>query len=162
MVSDEPSVLTILDNIYASPVTTSPVPPLLSRERPTALIVSQSLPTVDDVLPSDEDFSNTDYFLRAEADTKDPVPIVESTLPLDIDSDDEDGDTIGVNKDNPLHTSIVTHINTLFDNGDDYLAVELSSIINHQYTNEILELMVEYSKGETAWHPLGLVKDKNQ
>ena len=50
--------------------------------------------------------------------------------------------------DNPITTSITgpekddiaTHVNTVFDQGDDYLAAELHSITNHRCLAGVIEL----------------------
>ena len=78
---------------------------------------------------------------------------------MDLDSDGDDANTIGVHKSGTLHEQLATHINTMFDVSDNHN--ELISIIYHQYCNGILELRVEYGDGETSWHPLSLVKDQD-
>jgi hypothetical protein len=72
-------------------------------------------------------------------------------------------------EDNPITASIkgsekddiATHVNTVFDQGDDYLAAELHSITNHRCLSGVLEFKVEYSNGDLSWHPIDLVKDED-
>ena len=56
---------------------------------------------------------------------------------------------------------VATHVNTVFGQGEDYLAAELHSITDHRYLTGILELRVEYSNGDQSWHPIDLVKDED-
>ena len=60
-----------------------------------------------------------------------------------------------------LHDPVVTHVKTVFDKSDNYLAAEILSILDHQYKGGILEMKVEYSNGEMCWHPIDLVKDED-
>ena len=46
----------------------------------------------------------------------------------------------------------------MFDESDDYLSAEIKSIIDHRYVAGILEFKLEYTNGDTSWHPLALVK----
>ena len=45
---------------------------------------------------------------------------------------------------------IDSHVNAVFDRGDDYLAAELTSITDHRYLSGVLEFNVEYSNGDLS------------
>ena len=49
----------------------------------------------------------------------------------------------------------------MFDDNEDFLSAELKSITDHRYIAGILEFNLEYTNGDTLWHPIALVKDKN-
>ena len=75
-------------------------------------------------------------------------------------SDDEDS-PITTSIRGSEHDAVATHVNTVFDQGDDYLAAELHYITDHRYLAGILEFKVEYSNGDISWHPIDLVKDED-
>ena len=64
-------------------------------------------------------------------------------------SDDEDSHIITSIRDSEQN-DIATHINTIFDQVDDYLAVEIHDITDHRYLSGVLEFQVERSDGELS------------
>ena len=87
-IQDETSDLTVPDIIYASPVATTSAPSLHSSTCHNTLIISQSLPSIDDFLPGDEVcVPNNVPPSKPTLDAS--VPIIE-IFPGDLDSDDED------------------------------------------------------------------------
>ena len=85
----------------------------------------------------------------------------------------EDYDDISVfegydNKDVPItlategscHNSIAAHLNSVFDDTDDFLSTMLLSILDHRYFTGILEYKLQYSNGDIPQYPLDLVKDE--
>ena len=77
------------------------------------------------------------------------------------DASDEEDNPITTSIKGPEKDDIATHVNTVFDQGDDYLAAELHSITNHRCLAGVLEFKVEYSNGDLSWHPIDLVKDED-
>ena len=59
------------------------------------------------------------------------------------------------------HRTINNHLNSVFDDTDDFLSCELKSILNHRYLTRVLEFKLEYDNGEISWYPLDLVKDED-
>ena len=50
------------------------------------------------------------------------------------------------------------HLNTVFDERDEYLSAELVAIEDHRILSGFLELILIYSNGDQSCHPLDLVK----
>ena len=55
------------------------------------------------------------------------------------------------------HSTLISKVNNVIDDTDDYQRVELDEIISHRTTTGILELAVKYSDGIYSWHPIDLV-----
>ena len=126
---DNPSVLTIPGVFFAPAITPVQVDIKAAFQLSSVLVISQSMPTVEDVLPGDDD--------------------------------SVDNYTIVVDPTDDSHDPIITNVNTVFDDGDYYLAAETVSILDHHYMGGILEFKVEYSNGDISWYPLELVKGEN-
>jgi len=92
-------------------------------------VISRSLPSVENVSSGDDDCV-PNIIPPSEPALDAYVPIIE-IFPGELESDDEDNDTICVGPGDPLHTPVATHVNTVFDEGDDNLAAEISAIVNH-------------------------------
>ena len=60
----------------------------------------------------------------------------------------------------PQFNIIAKQLNNVFDNTDDYLSAELKAIIDHRFSNSILEFQVKYINGDVEWHHSDLVKDE--
>ena len=130
---------------------------LLATEKCTyAEAIKVAYPTVD-TTPIDQ----RDHL----SDNNNGVPIISQTQPVveDVDSDNDDSiamdqGCIAASATDIDHDDVVTQINTIFDEKDDYLAAELVAITDNRITTGILELLVEYSNGETTWHPIEMIK----
>ena len=46
------------------------------------------------------------------------------------------------------HDEAVAQLNLVFDGSDNYLSVEITSLLNHIYAASILEIHTEYSNGD--------------
>ena len=99
---EEPSVLTVPDIVYAPPMPTTLAPSLHTSDKPTGQVISQSLPSVENVSPGDEDCVSN-FIPPSEPALDASVPIIEM-FPGELESDDEDNDTICVGTSDPLHT----------------------------------------------------------
>ena len=62
-------------------------------------------------------------------------------------SDDEES-PISIISDAPQFDKISRQLNNIFDDTDDYLSVELKSIIDLSFSNDVLEFKVEYTNGD--------------
>ena len=89
------------------------------------------------------------------------VPMVSQTQ-----SDDEEIPPSDQDPDGPFDgcdsgqdfDSMASHMNNHMDDKDEILDAQLVAIVAHQFLAGILELQVEYSTGETSWHPIELIK----
>ena len=92
------------------------------------------------------------------------LPMVSQPQPDDEDyspSDKElDGPFDGCDSGQDFN-DMATHINNNFDDKDEILTVEVIAIVAHKFLAGILELQVEYSNGETSWHPIDLIKSED-
>ena len=59
------------------------------------------------------------------------------------------------------YAKVVSQLNAVFDESDNYLSAEIKAITNHRYLSGIIEINLEYTNGDTSWHPIPLVKDED-
>ena len=64
-------------------------------------------------------------------------------------SDIEDGTVTSVTE-GTGQDPINTHLNTVFDDTDDFLSCELTSMLNHRYFTGALEFKLEYDNGDIS------------
>ena len=77
-----------------------------------------------------------------------------------LDSDDEDNcAAISINE--LEYGKVVSQLNTVFDEADDYLSAEIKVITDNCYVSGILKFNLEYTNGDTSWHYISLVKDED-
>ena len=142
--------------VDATSPTCAPPPPVL-----------ESLPDTIDMLVDDV---TTDALgiVPTTGNIDDDIPIISQTQPVveDVDSDDEDSVTmdphpIASNINDTEYDNVVSQLNTVFDECDDYLAAELQSISDHRFTTGVLELQVIYTDDTSSWHPIDLIKDED-
>ena len=77
-----------------------------------------------------------------------------------LDSDNENN-CIAIFSNELEYGKVVSQLNTVFDESDDYLYTEIKSITDHYYISGIIEFNLKYTNGDTSWNPVSLVKDEN-
>ena len=77
-----------------------------------------------------------------------------------VDSNDEES-PITMSSDGPQFDEIVKQLSSVFNDTNDYLSVELKSIIDHRSSNGVLEFKVEYINGDKKCHHIDVIKDKD-
>ena len=122
-----------------------PVQPSVSFALNSEIMTPRAAPTAD-IIPTTTPPVNKQH--------QSPPHLVE-----DVDSDDEEPDPIDIRNEEADYDEIASNVNNFFDDSDDYLSAELKSITDHRYLNGILEFEVQYTDGETEWHPIDLVQD---
>ncbi len=101
-------------------------------------------PTTNDVSPTDD------------SDNDEPmVPLVSQTQS----EEDDDGSVESPTDVDPAR--LVHDVNNFFNRVEDDDTDDLHAILGWRYADGMLELEVEYSSGETKWHPYSMVQDED-
>ena len=56
---------------------------------------------------------------------------------------------------------MATHVNNHLNEKANVLSAELAAIVAHRFLPGILEVQVEYTNGDTSWHPIELIKNED-
>ena len=52
-------------------------------------------------------------------------------------------------------------MNSVFDEKDNFISAKIQTTIDHRYMDVILDFDLEYTNGDTWWHHITVVKDKD-